>query len=247
MEIINEVTLRRLLLNSDIKEYCVTDNVYVTPLAKEFLSDRGIKLKIVPLSPQMTVDIKQNQGFKYIIAENMQGTNEKPEHMTHIRANLLVDKTHPRIIFRGKLDSLIAQIINLQVIAHSYNETKLVNELDELLEYTRLILAAEVKESPLENKNLLGLSPDKLRYVSHNVKSEIGINHPIINYKMGQIPITLNCLRTKIRECELCAVQAFHTNQGFTRDDITKALNRMSSAVYIMLCRFLVCKGYKSE
>ena len=31
---------------------------------------------------------------------------EKPEHMTHLNGDFLVVKDHPRIIFRGKLDTL---------------------------------------------------------------------------------------------------------------------------------------------
>ena len=33
---------------------------------------------------------------------------EKPEHMTHLHSDLLVPKTHPRILFRGKMDTLEA-------------------------------------------------------------------------------------------------------------------------------------------
>ena len=39
---------------------------------------------------------------------------EKPEEMTHLRGNRLVPKTHPRIRFRGQLDSLMAQVLELQ-------------------------------------------------------------------------------------------------------------------------------------
>ena len=37
--------------------------------------------------------------------------DEKPEHMTQLTGNLLVPKTHPRIVFRGKLDSLEAALL----------------------------------------------------------------------------------------------------------------------------------------
>lgn len=47
----------------------------------------------------------------YIDAQTGAGYGEKPEHMTHLRGNLLVPKTHPRIAFRGQLVSLQAEII----------------------------------------------------------------------------------------------------------------------------------------
>ena len=36
---------------------------------------------------------------------------EKPEHMTHLNGDFLVVKDHPRIIFRGKLDTLESELI----------------------------------------------------------------------------------------------------------------------------------------
>ena len=37
--------------------------------------------------------------------------SEKPEHMTHLNAEFLVNKTHPRIAFRGSMDSLEAALL----------------------------------------------------------------------------------------------------------------------------------------
>ena len=36
---------------------------------------------------------------------------EKPEHMTHLDGDTLVPKTHPRIAFRGEMDTLEAEIM----------------------------------------------------------------------------------------------------------------------------------------
>ena len=35
---------------------------------------------------------------------------EKPEHMTHLHGDVLVSKTHPRILFRGAMDTLEAEL-----------------------------------------------------------------------------------------------------------------------------------------
>ena len=44
-------------------------------------------------------------------------TEEKPEHMTHLDGTTLVPKTHPRIVFRGKMDSLEARLIACRLAA----------------------------------------------------------------------------------------------------------------------------------
>ena len=66
-------------------------------------------------------------------------TEEKPEHMTHLDGITLAPKTHPRIVFRGKLDSLEARLIACRLEAPEFDR-----ELGELLAYTRRLLRCEV-------------------------------------------------------------------------------------------------------
>ena len=52
-------------------------------------------------------------------------------------------------------------------------------------------------------------------------------------------------LRTAIRETEVAACQAFHSGKTYIRKDIIEELNRLSSALHIMMCRHLA--GWYSE
>ena len=49
---------------------------------------------------------------------------EKPEHMTHLNGDTLVPKTHPRILFRGKLDTLEAELLLLIKVRITRTERK---------------------------------------------------------------------------------------------------------------------------
>ncbi len=49
----------------------------------------------------------------------------------------------------------------------------------------------------------------------------------------------LNRLRTAVRETELAAVEAFLEDGRCTRSDLVEELNRMSSALHIMMCRWI--------
>ena len=90
---------------------------------------------------------------------------------------------------------------------------------------------------------ILGLNEKELRDQSHNVNKYLGIDHPIPDYSMGRIAVSLNRLRTKVREVELAAADAFTAETGAVeRIDIIQHLNRMSSAVYLVFCRWLA--GY---
>ena len=86
-------------------------------------------------------------------------------------------------------------------------------------------MGAEVKEEPLPEIRLLGMSGGQLRDASHHVEETLGIPHPVPHYKMGRMCV------------ELAAVRAFRTGGVLRRRDIIEGLNRMSSGVYVIFCR----------
>jgi ethanolamine utilization cobalamin adenosyltransferase len=170
----------------------------------------------------------------------------KPEYLTHLAGCRLVPKTHGRIRFRGIVDSLEADVIEAQVLASSLGEGWYTERLGEVLDRLRNILAAEVKETPLPEVRLFGLSAEELHTQSHYVREAFGIAHPLPDYTMGPLAVRLNTLRTRIREGELCAVRVFwiHRSGGRPggrcgREDIIRAMNRLSSALYWLFCRYL--------
>lgn len=245
MKILTETMLRAAALREDTTEYRVEPDVFVTPLAREYLRDRGISLVIMESDPVvMTRTPLLNQGQEtYIDAATGAGYQEKPEHMTHLRGNLLVPKTHPRIEFRGMLDGLQAEIICLQAEAFEQGLEGLTEDLGDILKNVRQILGAEVKDAPLEPSPLFGLVDKEIREHSHNVKKYVGMDHPIPDYRMGKMAAALNRLRTKVRETELAAAHAFMAPDGSVeRPDILRCLNRLSSGVYIVFCRWLAGK-----
>lgn len=239
--ILSETELRANCRKNGLKEVTVEDGTILTPAAKDFLREQGIRLIIRPKAQTYGV-MPMSAGAKkgecvFIDAVTKQRLNKKPENMTHLRENLLVSKSHPRIALRGRLDSLEALIMEIQILCCEDGFSKTADELDEIFHFTQLILGSEVKETPVPKIELLGMDSDKLRYVSHHVREEIGIDHPVPNYRMGKVPAALNRLRTQVRETELAAVSAFGSDES--RQDIIEALNRMSSCIYIIFCRVL--------
>ena len=162
---------------------------------------------------------------------------EKPEEMTHLRGNLLVKKTHPRIALRGQLDSLEAAILEAQALAHRQDAPDVRDDLGEVLERVRQVLGAEVKEEPLLEAALLGMDQEELRRASHDIRGRFGMDHPIPGWEMGELALRINTLRTRVREVELAAATAFEAPGEAPRPDIIRELNRLSSAVYLIFCR----------
>jgi len=238
--ILTDVELRAHWYRTREQSYTVAPGTRITPAAQDFIREHQIQLHFAaPVQNAMTVTPipVQNGKAKFVNFATGAALDVKPEHMTHLRGNLLVSKKHPRIAFRGRLDSLMARVISIQVLASEEGREKLAEELEELLGYLRLILAAEVKDIPLEPMNLLGMDSSQIRRVSHHVKEYIGIDHPIPSCKMGKLCAALNELRTQVRETELYAANAFESESPDARNDIIEGLNRLSSCVYILFCR----------
>ncbi len=156
---------------------------------------------------------------------------EKPEHMTHLNAEILVPKDHPRILFRGRMDTLEAELILCQLA-----DKALAQPVGEVLDLARQIIRREVLEEPLEAGKICGLTEDEQRKRSHFPQDYYGQTHFMPQAEDGLTIARLNRARCAAREAELAAVTAFRDREGNpTRPDILRALNRMSSMLYILM------------
>lgn len=189
----------------------------LTSSARDFLTRERI-----PILPAKKAAITRYRGL------DGAWYDEKPEHMTQLTGDLLVPKTHPRIVFRGRLDSLESVLLLLSLEEPGVQEPVL-----ELLDFVRRMLRAEVLDTPLPEGKLLGLSQEELRTYSQLPQKYLGTPHFMPEPKHGLTVARLNRLRTQVREAELAAAAAFP--QG--REDIIRGLNRLSSAVYILMLK----------
>ncbi len=163
--------------------------------------------------------------------ENGAYLEEKPEHMTHLNAEILVPKTHPRIRFRGKLDTLEAELLLCQLSGGD-----LVTPVGEVLNLVRQIIRCDVLEEPLKWETLCGLTEQEQRKRSHFPQDYYGQPHFMPSAADGMAIARLNRARCTAREAELEAVAAFADREGrMTREDILKAMNRISSMLYLLM------------
>lgn len=156
---------------------------------------------------------------------------EKPEEMTHLNGQLLVRKTHPRIAFRGAVDSLEAEILLCGMRIPALREA-----LEEALTLARALLAADVLERDLGEVRLGGMDGDALRKRSHFPQDFYGTPHFMPGFSDGEAILYLNSCRCKARQAELLAVDAFSNRDGkLLRRDVVQALNRLSSFLYLLM------------
>ena len=224
MRYITEQDLRDALVGGTNQTYAIPSGAKLTPAAREYMAD----LRIRPVAAE-SVAAARSESVSAAAA------SVKPEHMTHLIPGQLVPKTHPRIALRGKLDSLEAEILALQVAAGERGETALIAPLTDALQLTRWVLGCEVMGKPLIDWTLGGMSPQMVRDASHRPQDFGFSGHVLPSGGQGWAAAQLNRLRALCREAELAANVAFCDDMGgCLRVDLILALNRLSSFFYIL-------------
>lgn len=250
MSVLTENDVRHMLTSGQLREkgqIVVPRNKIITPSARTYLLEKGIDIKIEEDFVKEVNTVSKDQSLEEAseVYETLFGArlNEKPEHMTHLRGNLLVFKDHPRIALRGAIDSLEAEIIMTQLFAEKQHLPQMIKDLEEIIKFIRQLLRSEVSGEPIDEFTLQGLNAQELRAHSHHPSQYYGISHFLPNYKQGEMVAHLNRLRTLTREAELIAYKAFKDEYGqVSREDIIKSFNRLSSLFWIMMFKYLAGK-----
>lgn len=189
----------------------------LTPSARDWLKSDGVE--ILSASQAKPKFYRTEQGRRL---------TDKPERMTHLKPDVLVPKEHPRIVFRGLLDALQAEIL----LCGANTQGQLKRDMTELLAVTRQIMRCDVLEEPWTEKPICGLTPEELRAHSHFPQKYYDQPHFMPDFDDDPTLLHLNRLRTLIRQTELAACRAFTQ-----RTDLIQVLNRLSSLVWILMIR----------
>ncbi len=239
--IVTESDLRANWAKEKITVLRIPPGSVITPPAREFISNKGIRVEI---EGEGVVDFT---GLTYNAAIHSKKDTpeskparravEKPEYMTHLNGKKLVTKSDPVIRLRGELDSFISQLVETQLWFIGRGYTGMAEKLEEVVVFCRSLMQAEVLEKEFEFPLMFGFDKEQLREVSHNPMKYFGVKHSFVSKKHGMSVAKLHVLRAKSREVELAAVNAFATADGkCVREDIVAALNRLSSILYILVC-----------
>ena len=269
MKVITEAILRDELRASKPESYTIPEGKILSPAAREYLQQCKIKIidqrtsraqrkpepapeqiseqkpeiraTEVPKMPEVTLPPGEGTKPKFIDYETGAYYYEKPEHMTHLYGNVLVPKDHRRILFRGKLDSLQALfVLNQCLLAEMGGQEKIIEDLDDILGSLREMMRCDVLDEPFRREFIIGLSHKELREHSHNPMKFYNVQQMVLpSYKLGRAYALLNQLRTAVRETEVAAAGAFRNGQKYERGDIIEELNQMSSAMHIIMCKYL--------
>ena len=233
MSLLSEEDVRRMSGNGSRGPVVVRRDQVLTPGARDYLQRHRVEV----VYPQGKAQEGGAPAPKY---QTLFGAAllEKPEHMTHLRGNVLVFKDHPRIAFRGCIDTLEAEILLAQQAAVGEGLHGLAEELEEVLAFVRRFIRFDVLEEPVGEVRLCGYGPEELREHSHYPEQYYGQSHFLPHYTDGPALLALNKARTTVRQTELAAYAAFREPEGgAARPDILMGLNRLSSLLWILMIK----------
>ena len=254
MKIITETALRDLYKNDKFETFVLNEGERLTPAASQFLTDRRIRVQDYNQSQKRpaqkagdarTKQIDINHAILpkegWLCLPSGRHVMEKPENCTHLRGRILVSKNHPVIKFRGQLDLLEANFVTCINLAISTGYQEMADELNVIFLYLQEIMRAEVRDKPLPFIDFKGWSDEEVREYSHHPEKYFGVKHALPDPKYGMLYGEANKLRAMVRQLEIAAVEAFcgENEDQCDRLDIILALNRLSSLIYIIICKFV--------
>ncbi len=153
------------------------------------------------------------------------------QELTYIEDGVQVPKNHPAVTMRGKLDTLLSQLVLVQTQFDPKDRRPafLKQCLQDLHSWVMLTLQGEVTGQSVCPAGMGGMDVPTLYTISREPKKYLGIDHLVAQGDMGGNVALLNWLRASVREVEVVAVSCSRNM------DVLCALNRLSSAVYVLM------------
>lgn len=159
---------------------------------------------------------------------------------TELYRNEFVRKDDPRIEFRGKLDSTIASSAYCSALFLAEQNIKFSEYVGEVTKALMEVMRADIVSGVPKITNIMGVDMEGLHEMSHNPQKYFKKGHFVPAPQSGVALSYLNLLRTHVRDCERAYIRANADKSANSKVfiGISLALNRVSSAVYVLMCKY---------
>jgi ethanolamine utilization cobalamin adenosyltransferase len=265
---ITESWLRERFSLAPGSEIHLPENARLTPSARTLLDERQIRVKYVDDAGRAFVETEAaktgrgeapaRQRVPVLTGKNerdaarcllcSQPVVTKPDTLTSLDGKALVSKNDPRLKLRGKLDTAISHAVWVQAEwGPQDGKTPLPLWLADIRSALGSVLKAEVTGEAMPPVVMGEFDEAAIHAISHNPLQYLGHDHIVPEAGHGARVARLNVLRTQIREAELAAADVF-IDRDFkvARLDVMQALNRLSSAVYVLMLTTLLSERGQS-
>ncbi len=236
------------------KSLLVKDSELNLPLGYEL----SIEEKQLILEKNIKLKFKDEQGKMFVLSENIEGKLKpihalkaksnasefdenafdafpKVKNLTAFNAKEQIFKGDIQIKFRAELDESLALVLWTQKTIE--NETAKI-WLNAIYAILRNIMSASCRHTVMQPFEIAGLSADAIHAYSHKPLEHLGYDHIIPSVELCEDALKVNMLRTKLRSMEVTACSIYFESpisENCTRPDLLYTLNRLSSAVYVLM------------
>ena len=159
----------------------------------------------------------------------------KKQYMTSLYGTEMVRKDDPRIVFRGILDGVMADVGYGAALCREAGHTRLEGELEDVNKCLMLVMSGHVTGKSFELPPVGGVDMETLHEISHAPEKHFGCYHFIPRPEQGAALSWLNVIRTRVRDAERALIACYPDSEP--DEALCRALNRISSAIFVMMCR----------
>lgn len=225
MKFITEMELRDLYKIDPFSTYVLEPNTKITPGARQFLMDRGIKLL-----PEQDRN-GRSAGPALSNRANDSGTNsvQQPHNWCVLR-------------LRSRLDCIESLFQMVATDLSSCGDAVLAEEVLQLEKYVQSIKSAEFHQTAPDKIELWEWSETEINNCAHNLEKYFDIHNFNGQLQQGKTMARLNHLRVSLREAEIAILEAYwnEEQQACTREDLIEKVNIIINVLRIMMWK---CQG----
>lgn len=231
MKFITEMELRDLYTIDPFSTYALEPGTKITPGARQFLMDRGVKL--LPEQDKQGKQDKNGQTADTAFSNKVNNSRGNPVQGSR---NWCVLRLRSRLEW---IESLF-QVMGTDL--YSCGDAVLAEEVLQLGKYVCSIKNAERNQTAPDKIELWEWSETEIKNCSNNLEKYFDIQNFNGQLQQGKMMARLNHLRVSLREVEISILEAYwnEEQQACTREDLIEKVNIIINVLRIMMWK---CQG----
>lgn len=246
MHVISETYLKQHFGLNTNGEICLPKGCELSSGARALLQERNIHIRYINERGEVFIEDNEQKVHPLKLSNTIpdchcvlcgSALQDKPAYMTHLDDKNLVPKNHPRIQFRGEIDAVTCECVEIQCLFAENNIAQLMqNSLSDVRSYLGQVMQAEVLNTPLPLATICNKESEEIHQWSHFPLKYLGYDHILPDMRFGLEVAKLNSLRASVRRLEMTACSLYiDSAYNVSREDIIAGLNSLSSVIYVLM------------
>lgn len=228
MKFITEMELRDLYKIDPFSTYVLEPDTKITPGARQFLMDRGVKLLLEQ-------DKQDKTGRRVDLPLSNRANNS--------RANPVQEQHNWCVLrLRSRLDCIESLFQVAAADLFNSGDAALAEEVMQLGKYVQSVKNAERDQAAPDKIEFWEWSETEIKNCSQSLEKFLDIHNSYVQLQNGKTITQLNHLRVSLQEVETAILEAYwnEEQQACRREDLIEKVNIIINVLCIMMWK---CQG----